>query len=50
MASAVRSRTLRAVDVVAEALDRIERADPVLSAFIEVWADDALRRAGEVDA
>ncbi|WP_327593873.1 amidase [Streptomyces chartreusis] len=50
IASAVRSRTLRAVDVVAEALDRIERADPVLSAFIEVWADDALRRAGEVDA
>lgn len=50
IASAVRSRTLRAVDVVAEALDRIEQADPVLSAFIEVWAEDALRRAGEVDA
>lgn len=50
IASGVRSRTLRAVDVVAEALDRIERADPVLSAFIEVWAEDALRRAGEVDA
>ncbi|MFJ1999930.1 amidase [Streptomyces chartreusis] len=50
IASAVRSRALRAVDVVAEALDRIEQADPVLSAFIEVWADDALRRAGEVDA
>ncbi|MEU6301737.1 amidase [Streptomyces chartreusis] len=50
IASAVRSRTLRAVDVVAEALDRIERADPVLSAFIEVWAEDALRRAREVDA
>ncbi|MGW4756370.1 amidase [Streptomyces chartreusis] len=50
IASAVRSRALRAVDVVAEALDRIERADPVLSAFIEVWAEDALRRAGEVDA
>ncbi|MGW1363466.1 amidase [Streptomyces chartreusis] len=50
IASAVRSRALRAVDVVAEALDRIEQADPVLSAFIEVWAEDALRRAGEVDA
>ncbi|MGW1611966.1 amidase [Streptomyces sp. NPDC002285] len=50
IASAVRSRTLRAVDVVAQALDRIERADPVLSAFIEVWGDEALRRAGEVDA
>ncbi|MFG1668112.1 amidase [Streptomyces sp. Y7] len=50
IASAVRSRSLRAVDVVAEALDRIERADPVLSAFIEVWGEEALRRAGEVDA
>ncbi|MFC5215608.1 amidase [Streptomyces coerulescens] len=50
IASAVRSRSLRAVAVVAEALDRIERADPVLSAFIEVWAEEALRRAGEVDA
>ncbi|MFE7269280.1 amidase family protein [Streptomyces sp. NPDC057623] len=49
-ASAVRSRTLRAVDVVAAALERIERADPVLSAFIEVWGEEALRRAGEVDA
>ncbi|WUO00446.1 amidase [Streptomyces sp. NBC_00299] len=50
IASAVRSRTLHAVDVVAETLERIERADPALSAFIEVWGEDALRRAGEVDA
>ncbi|MEU9053227.1 amidase [Streptomyces sp. NPDC048384] len=50
IAAAVRSRTLHAVDVVAEALERIERADPALSAFIEVWAEDALRRAGKVDA
>ncbi|MEU8848926.1 amidase [Streptomyces sp. NPDC048564] len=50
IAAAVRSRTLHAVDVVAEALERIERADPALSAFIEVWGEDALRRAGEVDA
>ncbi|WP_406414639.1 amidase [Streptomyces sp. NBC_01614] len=50
IASAVRSRTLHAVDVVAKALERIERADPALSAFIEVWSEDALRRAGEVDA
>jgi len=46
----VRSRRLRAVDVVAAALDRIERADPVLCAFVEVWGERALRRAGEVDA
>ncbi len=50
IASAVRSRTLGAVDVVAAALERIRRADPVLCAFIEVWGEEALERAGEVDA
>ncbi|TXS50555.1 amidase [Streptomyces sp. uw30] len=50
IASAVRSRTLRAVDVVAQALHRIEQADPALSAFIEVWPEEALRQAAEVDA
>ncbi|WP_309060212.1 amidase [Streptomyces sp.] len=49
-ASAVRARRLRAVDVVAQALERIERADPVLCAFTEVWGAQALRRAREVDA
>lgn len=44
------ARRLRAVDVVAEALGRIERADPVLCAFLEVWGEEALRRAAEVDA
>ncbi|WP_345576453.1 amidase [Streptomyces prasinosporus] len=48
-ASAVRARRLRAVDVVAEALERIGRADPVLCAFTEVWDEEALRRAREVD-
>ncbi|OBQ49528.1 amidase [Streptomyces sp. H-KF8] len=50
IASAVRAGAVRAVDVVAEALERIGRADPVLCAFTEVWAEEALRRAGEVDA
>ncbi|AZQ40624.1 amidase [Streptomyces cyaneochromogenes] len=50
IASAVRSRTLSAVDVVAAALERIRRADPVLCAFIEVWGEEALERAGEIDA
>ncbi|MCL8016496.1 amidase [Streptomyces sp. AS02] len=50
IASAVRSRALRAVDVVAAALERIRRADPVLCAFIEVWGEEALERAGEIDA
>ncbi|MFH8453596.1 amidase [Streptomyces fungicidicus] len=50
IASAVRGRRLRAVDVVAEALARIERADPVLCAFTEVWSEEATARAEEVDA
>ncbi|MFI2505236.1 amidase [Streptomyces sp. NPDC018972] len=45
----MRGRRLRAVEVVAEALERIERADPVLCAFLEVWGEEALRRADEVD-
>lgn len=50
IASAVRSRSLRAVDVVGSALERIERVDRVLCAFVEVWGEEAVRRAGEVDA
>ncbi|WP_411149735.1 amidase family protein [Streptomyces sp. A30] len=49
-AAAVRSRALCAVDVVAAALGRIGRVDPELCAFVEVWGEEALRRAGEVDA
>ncbi|NEE09673.1 amidase, partial [Streptomyces sp. SID7499] len=45
----VRARELRAADVVAEALDRIERTDPRLCAFVEVWGEEASRRAGELD-
>ncbi|MDN0193650.1 amidase [Streptomyces sp. S.PNR 29] len=49
IASAVRSRRLRAVDAVAAVLDRIGQADPKLCAFLDVWGEAALRRAGEVD-
>nr|WP_308309058.1 amidase [Streptomyces sp. CHD11] len=38
------------MEVVSGALERIHRADPVLCAFLEVWAGEALRRAAEVDA
>ncbi|WP_367326179.1 amidase [Streptomyces sp. HUAS ZL42] len=41
---------MRAVDVVAAALERIGRVDPALCAFAEVWEEAALRRAAEVDA
>ncbi|MEV3909039.1 hypothetical protein [Streptomyces canus] len=36
IASAVRARSLRAVDVVTSALERIRRVDPELCAFAEV--------------
>ncbi|GGN86351.1 hypothetical protein GCM10011579_078090 [Streptomyces albiflavescens] len=50
IAAAVQARTVGAVDVVAASLARIERVDPALSAFAAVWGEEALRRAGEVDA
>ncbi|MEU5254724.1 amidase [Streptomyces longwoodensis] len=50
LAAAVRAGRVRAVDVVAEALERIARTDRSLCAFREVWEEDALRRAAEVDA
>ncbi|MFJ9148288.1 amidase [Streptomyces sp. NPDC102270] len=49
LAAAVRSRSLRAVDVVACALERIRRVDPELCAFAEVWEEEGLRRAREID-
>lgn len=50
LARAVRAGRRRAVEVAAEALERIGRADPELCAFLEVWDEEALRRAAEVDA
>lgn len=50
IAEGVRTRALCAVDVVTDALVRVERAEPTLCAFAEVWAEEALRWAAEVDA
>ncbi len=49
ISAGVRTRELRAVDVVAASLARIEAAEPTLCAFIEVWAEEASRWAAEVD-
>lgn len=49
IAAGVRARDIRAVDVVAASLARIGRVEPWLCAFVEVWAEEALRRAAEVD-
>ncbi|MFH8802535.1 amidase family protein [Streptomyces sp. NPDC017936] len=45
----MREGRLRAVDVVAGALERIRRADPALCAFAEVWEETATATAAEVD-
>ncbi|MEU6529103.1 amidase [Streptomyces sp. NPDC046928] len=50
IASAVHAGAVRAVDVIADALDRIERVDPALSAFAEVWEERAGAWARAVDA
>ncbi|WP_149826063.1 amidase family protein [Streptomyces tailanensis] len=50
IAAAVRASEVTAVDVVAAALGRIERVDRSSCAFAEVWPEDALRCAAEVDA
>ncbi|MEU9555011.1 amidase [Streptomyces fumanus] len=50
IAEAVRSGAVRAADTVAAALARIAERDAGLCAFLEVWAEDATRRAREVDA
>ncbi|AVH57144.1 MULTISPECIES: amidase [Streptomyces] len=50
IAASVRTGSARAVDLVAASLARIGRVEPVLSAFAEVWGEEAMRRAAEVDA
>ncbi|RRQ69399.1 amidase [Streptomyces griseofuscus] len=49
IAAAVRSGASTAVEAVTAALARIERVDPVLCAFAEVWEEAALRGARAVD-
>ena len=50
IAAAVGSGRMRAADVVAACLDRIERLNPMLNAFTAVTADRARARAAAVDA
>ncbi|MGH9366951.1 MAG: Asp-tRNA(Asn)/Glu-tRNA(Gln) amidotransferase subunit GatA [Thermoanaerobaculia bacterium] len=49
IAEEVAGRRRSAAEVAREALDRIERGNPVLGSFLEVSAEEALREAGEVD-
>jgi aspartyl-tRNA(Asn)/glutamyl-tRNA(Gln) amidotransferase subunit A len=47
--TAVASRQLSAVEVCRAALDRIDRLDPALHAFLHVSSERALARAAEID-
>lgn len=48
LAELVRSGDLRAVDLVQAAIERIAAVDGEINAFIDVWAEDALRAAAEI--
>ena len=50
IAAAIRSKQLKATEVVEAALGRIERANPDLNAFVYVDADRAMADAREMDA
>jgi Asp-tRNA(Asn)/Glu-tRNA(Gln) amidotransferase A subunit family amidase len=50
LAARIRSGALSPVDVVANALARIEEVNPVLNCFCDVYADEALERAREAEA
>jgi len=50
IASAVQSGALTARAVVEEALAKIRELNPQLNAFVEVWPEEALTRADEIDA
>src|SRR3990170_4049662 len=49
LAGAVRARRVSAVELVATALERIERLDPVLNAVTEIRAERALEEARTLD-
>lgn len=48
LASLVRAGDVAAVDLTALALDRIDAVDPAVNAFVDRWADDALRAAARI--
>src|SRR5262245_50899842 len=50
LADLIRGREVSAAMLVQACLDRIERLNPSLNAFITILRDDALRRAREADA
>ncbi|MCY3972253.1 MAG: Asp-tRNA(Asn)/Glu-tRNA(Gln) amidotransferase subunit GatA [Acidobacteria bacterium] len=49
LAAAVRSGERTAVDTVAQAFTRIEEVDASVGAFLELWRDEGIERASEID-
>lgn len=49
-AQAVRNGEMTAREAVAESLCKIKELNPQINAFVEVWPEEALKRAGEIDA
>ena len=50
IAHAVQNGSLTAREAVFEALCKIKELNPQINAFVEVWPEEALRRAEEIDA
>ena len=50
IAQAVQAGTLTAREVVEESLQKIKELNPQINAFVEVWPEEALQRAEEIDA
>jgi aspartyl-tRNA(Asn)/glutamyl-tRNA(Gln) amidotransferase subunit A len=49
MARALRARQVSAVELVQRSLSRLEAREPVLNAFSQVWAEEALAEARRID-
>ena len=50
IAQAVQSGTTTATQVVKDSLQKIKELNPQINAFIEVWEEEALARAADIDA
>ena len=50
IAQAVQSGTLSAVQAVQHSLQKIKELNPQINAFVEVWEEEALQRAADIDA
>lgn len=50
IARAVQDGSLTARQAVAESLGKIKELNPQINAFVEVWPEEALKRADEIDA